>query len=401
MADPVDPDAEWANEAVWALGEAVASIPGVRRDRDRFVLRQRCGLDGTSPTLQELGDELGISRERVRQIQERGLRHLAGRTSAAQRRSHLLDSFGVETAAAVSPDAVGRYVSERLAGLNDSVTAKAIAYSLRPPKDRARLVGATMRWLKAEDVRRQEERRVEAAARRVDPLERLLAATWWPIASSPTIDTARQRRWREHTGRKGSAGELESAKLQRLVAYESDLERAFFERLEFSAAVVFYQEQPVAIRWNEDGLGRRYFPDVLVVQSDGRALLVEVKQQWMMALRPTVDRLAAAVDLCSEKGLGLLVTDGRRTIDDLACRTPPPGFIDELDRLVIAKGVVDARAFMPLARRLGAYLADTAAAVLQLRLSWRMSPFELSRHPGAGPFFDAVQTRSLHTKEPR
>jgi len=39
--------------------------------RDFVVLSRRLGLDGDVATLQEIGDALGVSRERVRQIEER------------------------------------------------------------------------------------------------------------------------------------------------------------------------------------------------------------------------------------------------------------------------------------------------------------------------------------------
>jgi hypothetical protein len=39
--------------------------------RDFLVLSRRLGLDGDVATLQEIGDELGVTRERVRQLEER------------------------------------------------------------------------------------------------------------------------------------------------------------------------------------------------------------------------------------------------------------------------------------------------------------------------------------------
>jgi RNA polymerase primary sigma factor len=45
--------------------------------RPRFVIDRRFGLDGQPPqTLEQVGKELGISRERVRQLETRALRHL-------------------------------------------------------------------------------------------------------------------------------------------------------------------------------------------------------------------------------------------------------------------------------------------------------------------------------------
>jgi len=49
-------------------------------DRERHVLVRRYGLDGREPaTLAELGAELGVTRERVRQLQRKAERRLRGR----------------------------------------------------------------------------------------------------------------------------------------------------------------------------------------------------------------------------------------------------------------------------------------------------------------------------------
>ena len=46
-------------------------------DREAKIIRLRFGLDGDSPlTLEEVGQEIGLTRERVRQIQVEALRRL-------------------------------------------------------------------------------------------------------------------------------------------------------------------------------------------------------------------------------------------------------------------------------------------------------------------------------------
>lgn len=46
-------------------------------DRERMILEMRFGLSGTNPmTLQEIGNKLGLSRERVRQLEERAILRL-------------------------------------------------------------------------------------------------------------------------------------------------------------------------------------------------------------------------------------------------------------------------------------------------------------------------------------
>jgi RNA polymerase primary sigma factor len=68
-----------------SIDEALSHL----RDREGRVLRLYFGLDGNEPmTLEEIGDELGVTRERVRQIKERALGKLRRSSTAIQ-----LESF--------------------------------------------------------------------------------------------------------------------------------------------------------------------------------------------------------------------------------------------------------------------------------------------------------------------
>jgi len=62
-----------AQELAAAVRAALATLP----PRERAILAARHGLDGEPPrTLQEIGQHLGLTRERVRQIEARALRQL-------------------------------------------------------------------------------------------------------------------------------------------------------------------------------------------------------------------------------------------------------------------------------------------------------------------------------------
>jgi RNA polymerase sigma factor (sigma-70 family) len=51
-------------------------------DRERLVLRARYGLDGEEQTLRQVADRLGVSAERVRQLEQRALGKLAAAAAA-------------------------------------------------------------------------------------------------------------------------------------------------------------------------------------------------------------------------------------------------------------------------------------------------------------------------------
>ena len=59
------------------LKEQVEEVLNTLNDRERRVLQLRFGLeDGRSRTLEEVGREFGVTRERIRQIEAKALRKL-------------------------------------------------------------------------------------------------------------------------------------------------------------------------------------------------------------------------------------------------------------------------------------------------------------------------------------
>jgi RNA polymerase primary sigma factor len=65
----------------------VHDIVGRLPEQERNVIRLRFGLSGDEPrTLRQTGSELGISAERARELEERGLRRLAGTPELEQLR---------------------------------------------------------------------------------------------------------------------------------------------------------------------------------------------------------------------------------------------------------------------------------------------------------------------------
>jgi RNA polymerase primary sigma factor len=63
--------------------EQVRALLGSLNERERAILRSRYGLDGPEQSLGDVGDRLGLSRERVRQIEERALGKLRSATDRA------------------------------------------------------------------------------------------------------------------------------------------------------------------------------------------------------------------------------------------------------------------------------------------------------------------------------
>jgi RNA polymerase sigma factor (sigma-70 family) len=79
-----DPLAEDAYERVLAAIEAqeLRTLLSGLSDREREVLRARYGLDGDEQTLVQIGERLGLSAERIRQLERRALAKLAAAADA-------------------------------------------------------------------------------------------------------------------------------------------------------------------------------------------------------------------------------------------------------------------------------------------------------------------------------
>src|SRR5215210_3514443 len=79
-----------------ALQNSVRSLLTTLTERERYVVERRYGLDGGgSATLAQIGQEIGVTRERVRQIQSSALSRLRSRASQAELETFLRPAYAL------------------------------------------------------------------------------------------------------------------------------------------------------------------------------------------------------------------------------------------------------------------------------------------------------------------
>jgi RNA polymerase primary sigma factor len=89
ISDPISPSVEYQIIKA-SIQQQIREILGELDEKEALVLKLRFGLDDDQPrTLQEIGDELKLTRERIRQIEQKAMRKLAHSHTLQQLRGYL------------------------------------------------------------------------------------------------------------------------------------------------------------------------------------------------------------------------------------------------------------------------------------------------------------------------
>ena len=64
------------------LREKLLSIVGILEDREKIIIQDYFGLNGSIRTLEEIGEDFNLTKERVRQIKEKALKKLRNESKA-------------------------------------------------------------------------------------------------------------------------------------------------------------------------------------------------------------------------------------------------------------------------------------------------------------------------------
>jgi hypothetical protein len=291
--------------------------------KDRYVAVRTLGLadDGSSATLATIGEELGVSRERVRQRRVRAFRRIdanvARRISSASKLRAVLQGASVLTdwsdPEKVAPFVV-KYVSDHFEAAKELTVICCKAAGSLDPDLREVAQSAAVKACKDPKI---------LGKWRLDRWADVTGAAIGTLAhfDAPPSDLIGRKRM-PAVPSSSAAAEFPSEKLGRDVACESGLEYRVLNWLEQSPEVRWYQEQPVAVPYSFGGRNRVYYPDVAVWDWQGRVVVVEIKPLFTMYREDTIVKATAAWNYFASRGIGYLLVDASgRTIADLTFKS--------------------------------------------------------------------------------
>ncbi|MET9402333.1 sigma factor-like helix-turn-helix DNA-binding protein [Kitasatospora sp. NPDC002965] len=378
------------DDTAMALRELLAAaVDELPRERHRRIMTLRLGVgDHEAQTLETVADAFGLSRERIRQLQQKAVSALARATTPAARRfrsllSELGRPDGTPTDGEDGPPDAERLLDLARVLLPSVPPRRAVALLAtlagagRLPADNLAARAMTIRTLRHGAARREAARqgRTERATVRWSRLE---ADVRWAGTGGSAPPRAELEALREADDEDPRSGSWECPKLGRAVAYESETELQVIQLLSFASQVAYYQEQPLAVGYEFDGRARTYFPDLLVATTDGRCVLVEVKPVFEMATAVNVAKYRALEALCRDHGWGLLVTDGYRTRSLVENHPVDPRLAEAIGPLLAEGTVLGWPHVLTAAGAQRPGSLDIAALALRHGWEWRTRPFRLS-----------------------
>lgn len=96
-------------------------------------------------------------------------------------------------------------------------------------------------------------------------------------------------------------GKFPSIKMNRMVAFESLIERDYLYVLDYEPNILSFTEQPLTIEYLHDGKALHYTPDFHLVETGKRNVLVECKPQALTETDENQRKFRAAQAWCAEQ----------------------------------------------------------------------------------------------------
>lgn len=171
---------------------------------------------------------------------------------------------------------------------------------------------------------------------------------------------------------------FESTKMPRVVRCESKTERAFYSELDGLRNVLWFQEQPLKVRYSFEGVRKTYCPDTLVALTTGRCFVAEVKEPIGVALFETICKMNGLGSVADDSGFGIFLGDHRSTVVDFLTQEEDV----ESKRAVLSacdRGGMRSEEWKSIYTRFGVRATSLNAIAFQERLVVTKTPFFVRR----------------------
>jgi hypothetical protein len=307
-------------------------VPEPRRSH---IALQVLGLDsdGKPPTMAAVARTMGLSRERVRQLRNSAFRRIATNVVRRIDITTKLHDLLSEISAGDWRDPANAAAWVVKLATDNFAAAELFTYifcraggSTVPTKDLRQQCAAAAQTACTEPDRRGSWRFDRWADARAKAIFRTITRF-----ASPPADLIGAKRTPQKPERNR---DFNSSRLGRTILCESGTEARVYRWLERSEEVQWYQEQPASVSYELEGVVRDYYPDVAVLDKDGRAVVVEVKPIYGMYRYKTLAKAVAALNHYGTRGIGYLLVDASgRTLDDIASHAFPNDVAERIETL--------------------------------------------------------------------
>lgn len=379
-------------QRILALIEEMMSLC-VKDERISYILKGRIGIleHSAQMTLQELGDKFDITRERIRQLETKGIRILINHSKKSD------NSYNKEL----------RNICEDLfVNKEDDLLSSMIAYCYKFYGDLVNkdiicsilcssLGVFTNHRTAVSQIKIQNkkfQRKVSEETKKLLKDEKYLNL-WTSIFSQGSFPKNRIKfdgyipqmtgRYREiNRNSTGRTGSYYSKKCQREICYESGEEHRLYQIMEKTDKVVWYQEQPISIPYKIDNRQCQYRPDLAVITDDGYGTVIEVKPPLNLVQLPTLRKAIEATKYLHNKGIGFILVDSHgRSLKNLSTYPTYNEIAERILGIIREKGEVDYSTYKELTKDTKIRTPEFISTMVHYNLTFMSRPFRIWRLP--------------------
>ena len=289
--------------------------------REQIIVLSRLDPNPSSgkiPTLQKIGSEFGITKERVRQISKRAKKKIFSASKLEEKNLGITlnlinSSFDLDEKS--DEDVLSWYFSLLLNHKCTFEFAEGIFHSVirfhKLKKIKSKDITEKYKYaftnLKTEmqrEVRREASLEAVSSSANEFLMSVLKKSEFSGTFMRNLTNLTGFRPLRSVNGNRQIF--LES--LQKVVQWESHGERRFINAMTSSSIIVDFVEQPIQIKYGETG-NENYIPDFLIRTEEGLAFIIEIKFRKQLADYTVMQKAEAASNYLGHLGIGYCLVD--------------------------------------------------------------------------------------------